>query len=132
MLRLSTGGSPTSIARRPGLVVVANGDQHSLAFIDEASGELTSVGPLSGAGNGVVQLAATRDAIWFADAGTRVVGVDPKGNTRRYDIPRDHAGVISSYKSFDGIAAWGDSAWIAGEGGVVWRFAPTTAASSPG
>ena len=30
--------------------------------------------------------------------------------------------MISSYKSFDGIAASGDSVWIAAEGGVVWRL----------
>ncbi len=48
VLRLSTEGSPTSIARRPGVVVVANGAQHSLAFIDEASGQLTSVDSLTG------------------------------------------------------------------------------------
>ena len=122
LLQLSTGGSPTSIARRPGLVVAANGPQHNLAFIDEASGQVTFVDSLPRAGNGVLDVAATRYAVWFADPGARVVGTDPSADQRRIGIPPGHPGLISSYKSFDGIAADGNSVWVAGEDGVLWRL----------
>ena len=39
--RLSTGGSPTDIADARGRVLVANGPQHSLTFIDETTGRET-------------------------------------------------------------------------------------------
>ncbi len=129
-LRIPVAGSPTGVAAGPGLVLVANGPEHSLTSIDPASGTVSYTTPLSGDAAGTVRVAAGDQGVRFADAAEGIIGqvdlaVKGTGPVNPIDIPRDETSFLSAYQTFSGVAV-DQSVWVAGDAFArsVWRSNP--------
>jgi ABC-type branched-subunit amino acid transport system substrate-binding protein len=131
-LKIPVAGSPTGVAAGPGLVLVANGPEHSLTSIDPATGTVRYTTPLTGDVAGTVRVAAGYSGMRFADAAEGIIGqvdIAVKGTAplNPIDIPRDETSFLSTYQTFSGLAV-DQSVWVAGDafGRSVWRSNPGT------
>ena len=133
VLKLSAQGTPTAVAVRQGRVIVGDGPEHKVVVLDAASGTASFAATLSGSGDGTLELAAGGDGVWFGDSqgGSGIVApvdaVLSSGTpSAQLAIRGDHSSFVSSYNSFDGLAAGEGGLWLAGDvrDHVVWRLDP--------
>jgi ABC-type branched-subunit amino acid transport system substrate-binding protein/streptogramin lyase len=129
-IQVPVRGSPIGVAAASGSVLVSDGPEHQLVWIDPTEGAVTLVTRL--AGDGIAAVAGGPGGAWFADATEGVAGaVNPGvtlGEGRRIAVPPDRSNLLSAYQGFDGVAVGLGSIWVAGDafGRRLWRLDPVS------